>query len=91
MRQRDSQRITVVSFAKPCSVFSSDPQRQGGTLEINLSAASTPRCQGQGTNRELSRILLGINHQLGEITDGKDLFGCPFPGVTRGYFGVKKK
>lgn len=60
-----------------------------GTLEINLSAACTSRCQGQGTNHEVSRILLRINHEVRETTDGKDLFGSLFPGATGGFFGVK--
>jgi hypothetical protein len=62
-----------------------------GTLEINLSVACTSRCQGQGTNHEVSRILLRINHKVSEITDGKDLFGCLFPGATGGFFGEEKQ
>jgi hypothetical protein len=58
------------------------------TLEINLSAACTPRYQGQGTKQEVSRIFLRINHKLSEMTDGKDLFGWLFPGTTKYLFYV---
>lgn len=59
-----------------------------GTPEINLSASAHPRCWGQRTHQEVSRIFLRINHKLGETTDGGDLFGCLFPGVMEGLVNV---